>query len=102
MLEEAIRGLAETFSPSVIIVGGGTGGEQAKGIIEGLSGDVLIETVDERFSSIVAKERFFRENPPRGIWRFVPTTMQVPRVPYDDYVAVLLAERYIAEHPNGQ
>jgi RNase H-fold protein (predicted Holliday junction resolvase) len=97
LLPETVRGLTETFSPKVVIVGGGTGGGDARQSISGLPEDVLVETVDERFTSLYAKARYFRENPPRGLWRLVPVSLQVPRMPYDDYVAVILAERYIAE-----
>ena len=37
---------------------------------------------------------YWREHPPRGLMRLIPVTMQVPPVPVDDYVAVILAERY--------
>jgi RNase H-fold protein (predicted Holliday junction resolvase) len=97
-LAETVQRFAGAYSPSVIIVGGGTGGKQVRTTIEALSQRAPVETVDERFSTLNAKARFFKENPPRGLRRLLPVTLQVPRVPYDDYVAVILAERYIADH----
>ncbi|MDO8684676.1 MAG: pre-16S rRNA-processing nuclease YqgF [Armatimonadota bacterium] len=97
-LGEMVQKFAGSFSPAVIIVGGGTGGRDAKTVIESLPVGPPVKTVDERFTSLNARVRFFKENPPRGLRRLIPTTLQVPSVPYDDYVAVLLAERYIAEH----
>jgi RNase H-fold protein (predicted Holliday junction resolvase) len=101
-LVETVDRFARAYSPAVVIVGGGTGSKGARTAIETLSGAARVETVDEKYTSLDAKERFFKENPPRGLRRLIPTTMQVPQVPYDDYVAVLLAERYIAQHRDAQ
>ena len=101
-LIETVDRFARAYCPTVVIVGGGTGSKAARTAIETMSGPARVETVDEKFTSLDAKERFFQENPPKGLRRLIPTTMQVPQVPYDDYVAVLLAERYIAEHAKEQ
>ena len=97
-LVETVDRFARAYSPSIVIVGGGTGSKAARNAIESLPSPTRVETVDEKFTSLDAKERFFKENPPRGLRKLIPTTLQVPQVPYDDYVAVLLAERYIADH----
>ncbi|MDO8587486.1 MAG: pre-16S rRNA-processing nuclease YqgF [Armatimonadota bacterium] len=97
-LVETVETFARAYSPSVVIVGGGTGSKAARSAIEAASGGAPVETVDEKFTSLDAKERFFKENPPRGFRKLIPVTLQSPQVPYDDYVAVLLAERYIATH----
>ncbi len=54
--------------------------------------DVVL--VDEHRSTMEARRRYWQDNPPRGWRRLLPTTMQEPPVPVDDYVAVILAERY--------
>jgi RNase H-fold protein (predicted Holliday junction resolvase) len=51
--------------------------------------------VDEHRSSEEGRRRYFQENPPRGWRRLLPTTLQTPPRAYDDYVAVVLAERYL-------
>jgi len=58
--------------------------------------ELRLTLVDEHRSSEQARRRFFRENPPRGWRRLLPVTLLTPDRPYDDYVAVLLAERYLA------
>ncbi len=50
--------------------------------------------VDEHRSSDEARARYWLDHRPRGWKRFVPTSFLVPPVPIDDYVAVILAERY--------
>ena len=52
--------------------------------------------VDEDRSSEEGRRRYWQANPPRGWRRLVPTGLQVPPEPYDDFVAVVLAERYLA------
>ena len=52
--------------------------------------------VDEHHSTELGRRRYFRDNPPRGWRRLLPVGLQTPPRPYDDYVAVVLAERYLA------
>ncbi len=58
---------------------------------------VPVEVVDEKYSTLRARERYFRENPPRGLRRFIPISLQTPREPYDDCAAVILAEQFLQE-----
>lgn len=50
--------------------------------------------VEEYKTTELARKRYWQENPPQGFRRLLPTSMQVPPVPVDGYVAVILAERY--------
>lgn len=60
-----------------------------------------IYLVDEHRSSEVGRRRYWRDNPPRGWRRLIPVGLQVPPEPYDDYVAVELAFRYLASSGAG-
>ncbi len=51
--------------------------------------------VDEHRSTEQGRRRYFRDNPPRGWRRLLPLGLQTPPCPYDDYVAVVIAERYL-------
>jgi RNase H-fold protein (predicted Holliday junction resolvase) len=53
--------------------------------------------VDERETTLRARARFFADHPPRGWRRFVPRGMLLPDRPIDDYAALLIAERHLAE-----
>jgi RNase H-fold protein (predicted Holliday junction resolvase) len=53
-----------------------------------------IVTVDEHRSSMEGRELYLRENPGRGLCRWLPIGLRVPDRPYDDYVAQVLASRY--------
>lgn len=59
--------------------------------------DIEIMLVDEHESSMEARRRYLLEHPGRGLERLLPVSMRVPREPYDDYVAVILAERYFGQ-----
>lgn len=52
--------------------------------------------VDEHRSTEQGRQRYFEGNPPRGWRRLLPIGLQTPPRPYDDYVAVVIAERYLA------
>jgi len=60
---------------------------------------LTIALINEYRSTDEARARYWRENPPRGIRRLIPLSMQVPPVLVDDYAAVILAERYFAGTP---
>ncbi len=51
--------------------------------------------VDEHRSSELGRRRYLETHPGRGWERLLPVSLRVPDVPYDDYVAVILAERYL-------
>ncbi|HOB91319.1 MAG: pre-16S rRNA-processing nuclease YqgF [Bacillota bacterium] len=56
-----------------------------KGIVE----------VDEHLSSLEGRKRYLDDHPPKGLWRLIPRGLRVPAEPFDDYAAVVLAERYL-------
>jgi len=95
-IAEAASRLAAEYRAVHLIVGDRTA---AKEVCRALAGQVRLpaELVDEHRSSEQARRRFFQENPRRGWRRFLPITLLSPDRPYDDLVAVLLAERYLGQ-----
>jgi RNase H-fold protein (predicted Holliday junction resolvase) len=82
-----------------IVMGTGTGSNTlARAIRQALPEKKLI-LVDEHGTSLLARTRYFQDNPPRGWKRLLPLTLQVPQEPIDDYAALLLAERYLTSPP---
>ena len=80
-----------------IIVGGGT---QSRAIIARIREHIPslgLLVVDEKDTTQHARERYWAANPRSGWRRFVPVGMLVPPEPYDDFAAVVLAERVL--HP---
>jgi len=90
----AVIDLTRQYMPQHILCGNGTG---SKPILRRLSGAGLslpITPVDESYTSEAARKRYVAENPPRGMERLLPACLRTPSIPYDDYVAVILAERF--------
>jgi RNase H-fold protein (predicted Holliday junction resolvase) len=50
--------------------------------------------VDERYTTLEARDRYWQMYPPQGLRRLVPQGMRQPPRPVDDIVAILLIERY--------
>ncbi|MCE5287318.1 MAG: pre-16S rRNA-processing nuclease YqgF [Pelosinus sp.] len=96
-LVAAVQGLAAQHGAARVILGNGTSSsEHSKRLHELVLQNKVqdIVSVDEYRTTDMARIRYWQENPPQGWRRFVPVTMQVAPVPVDDYVAVILAERY--------
>ena len=55
-----------------------------------------IMMVDERNSSLEARDRYWEMYPPKGLKKLIPQGMRLPPRPVDDIVAILLIERYLS------
>ena len=79
-----------------LLIGGGTGSATLRRALQGMFPELPLEVVDEHGSSARARARYVREIPGPGWRRLLPPGLRVPEHPYDDYVALLLAEEYFA------
>jgi hypothetical protein len=81
----------------MIIVGSGTTSKKVvERIREHLTSMALL-IVDERDTTLQARERDWTVKPRRGWRRLLPSTLQVPPEPVDDFVALILAERVLVQ-----
>lgn len=55
---------------------------------------IALRVVDETNTTFEARELYFADNPPRGLWRLVPRGLIVPKAPLDGYAALLIVDRY--------
>lgn len=55
---------------------------------------IPIVFVDERYSSLEARDRYWQLHPPKGLTRLVPQSLRSIARPIDDVVAIILIERY--------
>lgn len=92
---ESVAALLEELHPERVVVGNGTGAQPVINTLQGVLQMPIIQ-VDEAFTSLTARKRYLSEHPARGLLRLVPGGLRVPKEPYDDYVAIILAERYIS------
>lgn len=81
---------------TLIVVGNGT---RSRNIVESLRAEmpsIGILVVDEKDTTMEARERYWEYNPRKGWRKFLPATMQTPPVHIDDYAALILAERVLS------
>ena len=82
------------FPPHIpVLVGDGTGSDAVKKLLTRRG--IEFEVVDEWGSSLTARELYFRDQPPRGLRRFLPRGMRTPPGLIDDYAAYALALKYM-------
>lgn len=79
---------------SRLLLGSGTGSGDLRRAVQQTFPQLALEVVDEHGSSERARRRFVREIPAGGLRRLLPPGLRTPERPYDDYVALLLAEEY--------
>ncbi len=96
--EQAIATIAilrQQFPISLLVMGDQTTAKEWKQKLTNLPDPLRIVMVDERYSSLEARDRYWQIYPPQGIYRLVPKSLRrIPR-PVDDIVAILLIERYL-------
>ncbi|MEO0947077.1 MAG: pre-16S rRNA-processing nuclease YqgF [Cyanobacteria bacterium J06641_5] len=81
--------------PQCLVMGDGTTTKQWQIELEQAFPNLAIALVDERNSTLEARDRYWQLYPPQGLQRLVPLGMRVPPRPVDDIVAILLVERYL-------
>ncbi len=88
--------LCQQFAIETIVMGDQTTAKSWKQkISRDLPGSVAIVMVDERYSSLEARDRYWKMYPPKGLERLIPQGLRQPPRPVDDIVAILLIERYL-------
>jgi hypothetical protein len=89
---DAVRALCEKYPVTVIVIGNRTKSGIVKDSLAVLGFPVAL--VDEDCSSLEGRYRYLRENT-RGLAKLLPIGLRIPKKPFDDYVAAILAERYL-------
>lgn len=91
-----IQSLCKQFPIELLVMGDQTTSKSWKQkLTQSLSPSIAIIQVDERFSSLEAKERYWQMYPATGLNRLIPLGMRTPPRPVDDIVAIVLIERYL-------
>ncbi len=91
-----ILSLQQQFPVSLLVMGDQTTSKQWKQrLIEELPDPPRIVLVDERYTTLEARDRYWQMYPPQGLTRLIPQRMRTIPRPVDDIVAILLIERYL-------
>ncbi|MCK9474987.1 MAG: pre-16S rRNA-processing nuclease YqgF [Candidatus Muirbacterium halophilum] len=88
----------EKYKEIQIIIGDGTSHKYYCNIIKTDFSDIKIDLINEKYSTEQARKLYFKHNPPKGWKKFIPKSCLVPNEEYDDYTAMILAERYFKNH----
>ena len=96
-----IQDLCQHYTIQILIMGNQTTAKQwQQRLVQETS--IPIEFVDERYSTLQARDRYWEMFPPKGLTKLIPLGMrEVPR-PIDDIVAIILVERYLKQRLNLQ
>lgn len=95
----------QKFGVTELVMGNQTTAKQWRSrLTDSLNPCPPITLVDERYSTLEARDRYWAMYPPQGLTRLIPQGLRQPPRPIDDIVAILLIERYlkaqsIATHP---
>jgi RNase H-fold protein (predicted Holliday junction resolvase) len=92
----SIETLRQKFPVSLMVMGNQTTAKRWKQqITEEVKEPLNIILVDERYTSLEARDRYWQMYPPKGLSKLLPQGMRQPPRPIDDIVAILLIERYL-------
>jgi RNase H-fold protein (predicted Holliday junction resolvase) len=93
---DTIQTLRQKFPISVLVMGDQTSAQEWKQkLSEELPDPVRIVLVDERYSTLEARDRYWQMYPPRGFSKLLPQGIRTLPRAIDDIVAILLIERYL-------
>jgi RNase H-fold protein (predicted Holliday junction resolvase) len=94
-----VQELIVAHGPQALIIGAGTGSKPLVLALQQADLTIPIHTVDESHTSEAARLRFVAANAARGWQRLLPRSLRTPDRAYDDYVALILAERWWLSAP---
>ena len=96
-----VRFLRKKYGVTLVIMGNQTTAQQWQQRIQNeISPPLAIALVNERNSSLEARDRYWEMFPPNFTQKLLPKGMRLPPRAIDDIVAILLIERYIASIAN--
>jgi RNase H-fold protein (predicted Holliday junction resolvase) len=91
-----IQALRQQFPISTLVMGDQTSAKEWKQkLSSSLPEPPRIILVDERYSTLEARDRYWQMFPPSGLTSLIPQGMRSLPRPIDDIVAILLIERYL-------
>ncbi|MEB3178376.1 MAG: pre-16S rRNA-processing nuclease YqgF [Nostocaceae cyanobacterium] len=97
-----IKTLRQNYPISLLVMGDQTTAKRwKKDLQQQFSEPINIVLVDERYSTLEARDRYWQMFPPKGLTKLLPQGMRQPPRPIDDIVAILLIERYLNRLTSG-
>jgi len=97
---KAIENNLNIYKIDKIILGNGTNYKSIEEKLKKLFPQLKIILIEEEFSTLEARKKYFEAHPPQGISKLIPLSLRVPPDHYDDFAAVFLAEKYFRNKKN--
>lgn len=95
---QTLKSLCQQYSINLCVMGNQTTSKIWKQkLSEALPETVKILQINERYSTLEARDRYWEMYPPQGLTRLIPQGMRTPPRPIDDIVAIILIERYLSQ-----
>ncbi|MES1147504.1 MAG: pre-16S rRNA-processing nuclease YqgF, partial [bacterium] len=91
--------VANTFPFSMCLVGSGTTSESMVAALREAWPAIGVVIVDERESTLEARELYWQTIGRKGWRRLLPASLQVPPEDHDDFAAVVIASRFLDPQP---
>ena len=91
---KAIENSLNIYKIDKIILGNGTNYKKIEERLKNNFPKLKIILIEEGFSTLEARKKYFEAHPPQGISKLIPLSLRVPPDHYDDFAAILLAEKY--------
>ncbi|MEM0981679.1 MAG: resolvase [Cyanobacteria bacterium P01_H01_bin.58] len=98
---DTVEQLRQQYPISLIVMGDQTSAGEWQTQLAAIPQPIRVVLVDERYSSLEARDRYWEMNPPQGWQRLLPSGLRQPQAPIDDIVAILLIERYLNRLTQG-
>lgn len=99
---ERLRDWQQQYCASLIVMGDQT---TSKTWLSRLQADwpdaPPIQLVDERYTTLAARDRYWELHPPQGWRKWLPRGMRQPPRPVDDIAAIVLVERFLAQRASS-
>lgn len=90
-----INNLVEHHHVSRIVIGDQTTAKKWQQQLAIAFPDLPISLVDERYSSLEARDRYWQMYPANFLTKLIPQGLRQPPRPIDDLVAIILIERHL-------
>ncbi|MBV8082098.1 MAG: Holliday junction resolvase RuvX [Candidatus Eremiobacteraeota bacterium] len=95
-LVQSLAAQAQAGPIAAICVGDATTSAAVVGLCKNALPGIPIAIVDERRTTLEARQRYYQDHPPRGLLRLIPRGLLVPNEPLDGYAALLIVERFLS------
>ncbi|APB33433.1 hypothetical protein GlitD10_1113 [Gloeomargarita lithophora Alchichica-D10] len=95
---EIIYNLYQQYQPDVLVMGDQTTHRQWRQQLQQRLPGVNLVTVDERYSTLEAQNKYWKLYPAQGWRRLLPPGLRPLPRPVDDVAAMILVERYCQQH----